>query len=160
MSHQISTSTSFISGLLKSLPFTIQHQPKAPLLFWNMRCLCVDSNPAINHIPQALETTSPVCWASTVLCNEFHHSRFLSSWNQLMLFFFSLKQPTRQRFPSSSQNLRSFQAGTRSNICLLSWISNSNFTTWDGEALWYCRGCLRLIPIQNDHTCHNLKMWH
>lgn len=50
--------------------------------------LCVDSSPAINHIPQALETTSPVGWASTVPCNEFHHSEFLSSWNQLMLFFF------------------------------------------------------------------------
>lgn len=79
------------SGLLKTLPFTIRHQPKASLLFWNMCCLCVDSSPAINHIPQALETTSPVCWASTVPCNEFHHSKFLSSWNQLMLFFSLIK---------------------------------------------------------------------
>lgn len=52
-----------------------------------MRCLCVDSSPAINHIHQALETTSPVHQPSAVPCTEFHHSKFFSSWNQLTLFF-------------------------------------------------------------------------
>lgn len=71
----------------KTLPFTIRHQPKASLLFWNMRCLRVDSSLAVNHIHQALENASPVRRPSTVPCTEFHHPKFLSSWNQLTLFF-------------------------------------------------------------------------
>lgn len=76
----------------KTLPFTIRHQPKASLLFWNMRCLRVDSSLAVNHIHQALENASPVRWPSTTPCTEFHHPKFLSSWNQLTLFF--LIKPT------------------------------------------------------------------
>lgn len=66
--------------------FTIRHQPKASLLFWNTRCLHVNSRLAVNHIHRALEATSPVRQPAAP-CAQLHRPEFLSSWNQLTLFF-------------------------------------------------------------------------
>lgn len=66
--------------------FTIRHQPKASLLFWNTRCLHVNSRLAVNHIHRALEAASPVRQPAAP-CAQLHRPEFLSSWNQLTLFF-------------------------------------------------------------------------